>query len=51
MMQHTFRRGAYTGNWVEDSPGSGSLTILFKDKLETVLHDKAEPAAEKAFTR
>ena len=48
-MQHTFHRGAYTGNWVEDSSGSGSLTILFKDKLEIVLHDKAEHAAEKAF--
>ena len=65
-MQLTFHRGNYTGHWVEDpetdlsravsatynlaSSGSGSLKILFKGKQEIILHDKAEHAAEKAFT-
>ena len=64
-MQLTFHRGGYTGNWVEDpetdvgraiseatglpAGGSGSLHILFKDKEEIVLVDKAEHAAQKVF--
>ena len=50
MHQLTFQRGNYTGHWVEGSPGSGSLEILFKGKLEATLYDKAEHAAEKVFT-
>ena len=65
-MQLTFNRGNFIGNWVEDEPddlgnylveifdsssgSSGSLKILFKGKQEIILHDKAEHAAEKAFT-
>ena len=62
-MQLTFRRGHYTGHWVEDnaeyikevtgfySPGgSGSLRIFFNDKEVTHLHDVTEKTAETVFT-
>ena len=50
-IQLTFVRGNYSGIWREDHPGSrsGSLQILFKDKEEIVLVDKAEHAAQKVF--
>ena len=62
-MQLTFRRGHYTGHWVEDNAeyikevtgfcplgGSGSLRIFFNDKEVTHLHDVTEKAAETVFT-
>ena len=62
-MQLTFRRGHYTGHWVEDNPeyikevtgfyppgGSGSLRIFFNDREVTHLHDVTEKTAETVFT-
>ena len=62
-MQLTFRRGHYTGYWVEDNAeyikevtgfyppgGSGSLRIVFYDKEVTHLHDITEKTAETIFT-
>ena len=62
-MQLTFRRGHYTGHWVEGNAeyikevtgfyppgGSGSLRIFFNDKEVTHLHDVTEKTAETIFT-
>ena len=62
-MQLTFRRGHYTGHWVEDNVeyikevtgfyppgGSGSLQIFFNDKEVTDLHDVTEKTAETVCT-
>ena len=62
-MQLTFRRGHYTGHWVEGNAeyikevtgfyppgGSGSLRIFFNDKEVTHLHDVTEKTAETVFT-
>ena len=45
-IQLTFRRGNYSGHWVETD---GSLEILFNDKEVTHLHDVTEKTAETVF--
>ena len=49
-IQLTFRRGNYTGHWVEDNPESGSLRIFFDAKEVTAFQGIKESAAELIFT-
>ena len=45
-IQLTFRRGNYSGNWVETD---GSLEILYKGVRKIIYRDTDESAAEKVF--
>ena len=46
-IQLTFRRGNYSGNWVETD---GSLEILYKGVRKIIFRDTDESVAETVFT-